>query len=267
MTKKFEDKESAQNIGHYYIKEHFVKFKEPIFLKKKQAQKTIEPKFKSHFFYTEDFTEVYEPKAHRFVDERLSWYDAIENGDLKPSIDRDGNVRLFTDGLTNSQYAEWCEQIELIASKWIERECYRSSLEKNGEHCENYQVSERNTERCELYQASEQKREYCRSPQVSRQDGVDLILQALAQLARYLPDLQEKQPNYFLDIETYKIGVTLQGEGTVTLLIGKNSEVEYSYAQRQEKGTIRISGIAKLTTNVRNSKNIWKILNLQGIVK
>lgn len=50
MTKKFEDKESAQNIGHYYIKEHFVKFKEPIFLKKKQAQKTIEPKFKSHFF-------------------------------------------------------------------------------------------------------------------------------------------------------------------------------------------------------------------------
>ncbi|MGC8383946.1 hypothetical protein ACP3P8_11715 [Pseudomonas aeruginosa] len=111
------------------------------------------------------------------------------------------------------------------------------------------------------------KREYCRSPQVSRQDGVDLILQALAQLARYLPDLQEKQPNYFLDIETYKIGVTLQGEGTVTLLIGKNSEVEYSYAQRQEKGTIRISGIAKLTTNVRNSKNIWKILNLQGIVK
>lgn len=254
MTKKVEDKAPTPNIGHYYIKEHFVKIKDSTYLRKKQAKKAIEAKFKSRFFYTENFTEVYEQKNHHFADERLSWYDAIENGYLKPSIDRDGNVRLLTDGFTNSQYAEWCEQIETIASKWIEREHYRNSLDQIGEHCESYQIPE-------------QRRERCRNSQAPGQNSVDLILQALAQLARYLPELQEKQPNYFLDVETYKIGVTLQGEGTVTLLIGKNSEVEYSYAQRQEKGTIRISGIAKLTTNVRNSKNIWKILNLQGIVK
>ncbi|NHW01905.1 hypothetical protein [Stutzerimonas degradans] len=162
-------------------------------------------------------------------DERSSWYDAIEGGELKPSIDQNGNVRLLSNTYNNPQHAEWCKQIEIIASQWIVK-----------------------------YP--------CRNTNNSDQTSVDLILQALGQLSRYLPELQEKQANYFLDTNTHKIGVTLQGEGTLTLLIGGNSEVEYSYAQRQDSGLIRISGIAKLTKNTRNSKNIWKILNLQGIV-
>ncbi|MDI3398742.1 hypothetical protein QLG12_11045 [Pseudomonas sp. V88_4] len=230
MTKKTEEKLLDSSAGHYYIKDHFVTFTQPVYLQKRQTQKDIRPKFTSQVFYTENFAELYEPNEHHFADERLSWYEAIENGELKPNIDQDGNVRLLTDGLFNSKHSEWCKQIEMIASQWIERE-------------------------------------YCGSSRVTENSKVDTILGALAQLVRYLPELQEKQPNYFLDVETYKIGVTLQGEGTLTLLIGGNSEIEYSYAQRQEKGSVRISGIAKLTTNIRNSKNIWKLLNLQGVVK
>jgi hypothetical protein len=230
MSKKTEDNVSIPNIEHYYLKDSFVKFSQSTYLQKKQTQKTIRPQFKGQVFYTESLTEVYEPKDHHFIDERLSWYEAIESGNLKPSIDKTGNVRLSAVSAKSSLHAEWCEQIETIASQWIERKDYRNT-------------------------------------HTSDSDSTNSILLALAQLTRYLPDLQERQPNYFLDVETYKIGVTLQGEGTLTLLIGDNSEIEYSYAQRQEKGTVRISGIAKLTTNIKNSKNIWKLLNLQGIVK
>ncbi|MCV2220562.1 hypothetical protein [Pseudomonas mercuritolerans] len=230
MAKKIEDKVSTASVGHYYVKDHFVTLAQPMYLQKKQTQKAIDSQFTEQVFYTESFAEVYDPEDRHFIDERLSWYDAIENGDLKPSIDQHGNVSFLADRFFNSQHTEWCEQIEKIASQWIERE-------------------------------------YCSNTQVSYSSNIDAILQALSQLTRYLPELQEKQPNYFLDVETYKIGVTMQGEGTLTLLIGGNSEVEYSYAQRQAKGSIRVSGIAKLTTNIRNSKNIWKLLNLQGIIK
>ncbi|RRV33404.1 hypothetical protein EGJ86_17365 [Pseudomonas sp. o96-267] len=229
MAKKIEADAPATSFDHSYISGHIVRFVESSRLQKKKAQETIGSEFKSRFFYTESLTEVCGQRDRYFVDERLSWYDAIESGGLRPSIDRDGNVRLFSEGVKNSQHAKWCEIIEVMASQWIERESFRGG------------------------QAAEHK-------------SVDLILQALTQLTRYLPELQQRQPNYFLDVETYKIGVTLQGEGTLTLLIGGNSEVEYSYAQRQEKGTVRISGIAKLTTNIRNSKNIWKLLNLQGVL-
>lgn len=230
MTKKTEDKSLTSNLGHYYLKEQFEKLLEPTYLQKKQTQRIIRPKFKGQVFYTENFTELYSRKDSQLVSERLSWYEAIESGDLKPSIDECGNVRIVSENLKDSLYADWCEKIEVIASQWVERENFNKT-------------------------------------QAQEQGNVSLILQALTQLTRYLPELQEQQPNYFLDVETYKIGVTLQGEGTLTLLIGGNSEVEYSYAQRQEKGTIRVSGFAKLTTNIRNSKNIWKLLNLQGIVK
>ncbi|EJN32047.1 hypothetical protein [Pseudomonas sp. GM80] len=230
MAKKIEEKVLAPKTGHYYIKDHFVTHVQSAYLQKKQTQEDVRPKFVGQVFYTKSFATVYEQEDHPFVDERMSWYDAIENGELKPSIDQHGNVKILGDGLINSQHAEWCEQIETVASQWIERE-------------------------------------YCRNSQVSERNNIDSILQALSQLTRYLPELKEKQPNYFLDFETYKIGVTLQGEGTLTLLIGGNSEVEYSYAQRQTKGSIRVSGIAKLSTNIRNSKNIWKLLNLQGIIK
>lgn len=230
MTKKFEGETLTSNIGHYYASDTFVRFTESMYLQKELTKKTNKPKFKGCTSYTERFTEVHDVEVGQFLNERLSWYDAIESGKLKPSIDQNGNVRLLANDLVNSRHLEWCEQIETIASKWIDREIYRNS-------------------------------------QIVDQGGVDLILQALAQLSRYLPEFQQRKPNYFLDVETYKIGVTLQGEGTLTLLIGRNSEVEYSYAQRQDKGSIRISGIAKLTTNVRNSKNIWKLLHLQGIVR
>lgn len=230
MTKKTESKASTLIVDHYYIKDHFVKFIEPSYLSKKTTQKTVIPKVKSGFSYTNNLTEVHDPRKQKLIDLRMDWYDAIESGKLRPSIDKDGNFRLQNGSFRNSQHTEWCELIELIASQWVEREIYRSS-------------------------------------RTSSQENIELILQALTQLTRYLPELQERQPNYFLDIETYKIGVTVQSEGTLTLLIGGNSEIEYSYAQRQEKGTIRISGIAKLTTNIRNSKNIRKLLNLQGVVE
>lgn len=230
MTKKTENKLSVSRVNNSYIKSNFIKPAEPFSLQKKMTEKTINQTFKHQVFYTEIFTDVHEQKKQFLTDERLSWYEAIESGNLKPSIDQDGNVRLLTDSLTNFKHAVWCEQLEIIANQWVERENYRS-------------------------------------PQSQDQKNINLILQALAQLTRYLPELQEKKPNYFLDIDTYKIGVTFQGEGTLTLLIGGNSEVEYSYAQRQEKGSIRISGIAKLTTNIRNSKNIWKLLNLQGTIE
>ena len=220
---------SALHADLYYLKDSFVNFSKPTYVQKKQTQKIIKSEFRCEVFYTERHTEINSLKDHHFFDERLSWYEAIEAGNLKPSIDEAGNVKLLADSPQNSQHEQWCEQIETIATQWLDRERYENK-------------------------------------QASDTESVNLMLMALGQLTRYLPDLQERQPNYFLDIATHKIGVTIQNEGTLTLLIGGNSEVEYSYAQRQEKGTVRISGIAKLTTNIRNSKNIWKILNLQGIV-
>lgn len=227
---KITDDKSFMSFKDLYYSETFIPLAELPHTPKKQIKKTAKPKFTNRGFFTETLAEIHESYSRHLVNERSSWYEAIECGHLKPVIDQDGNVKLLSKASLNSQHAEWCEQIEKIASQWIERENYHSS-------------------------------------QDSGIDSINSIMQALEQLTRYLPELEQKQPNYFLDSETYKIGVTLQSEGTLTLLIGQNSEVEYSYAQRQEKGTVRISGIAKLTTNIKNSKNIWKLLNLQGIVK
>lgn len=230
MPKKTEDNISTPNTGHYYTKEFFESFSAHTHIQKKPTQEITNSTFSGETSYTETLIAIKNLKEISFFEERMSWYEAIEAGNLKPWIDSTGNVRLRADSQKNSQHEEWCQQIETIASKWLERESYEDT---DG----------------------------------SRTESINSILSALGQLTRYLPDLQKKQPNYFLDIETHKIGVTIQNEGTLTLLIGSNSEVEYSYAQRQEKGTVRISGIAKLTTNIKNSRNIWKILNLQGIVK
>lgn len=198
MTKKTEDSKSILNTGRYYIEKDFAKFAQPAYLQKRKAREAVSAKFKAQFFYNEPFTEIWSSENHRSVDERVSWYEAIENGKLKPSVDENGNVRLLADRLSNRQHVEWCEPIEVIAAQWIERV-------------------------------------YCKKSEVKDETRIDLIMQSLTQLARYLPELQKQQPNYFLDMDTYKVGVTMQGEGTLTLLIGRNSEIEYSYAQRQER--------------------------------
>ncbi|NMZ15928.1 hypothetical protein HBO08_02700 [Pseudomonas rhodesiae] len=230
MSKKTEDRTSTVHADPYYLKDSFVNFAKPTYLQKKQTQKIIKSEFRCVVTYTKDHTELDNNGDHNFFDERLSWYESIETGSLKPSIDEAGHVRLRANSPRNSQHEQWCEQIETIATQWLDRKLYENTQSLDSE-------------------------------------SINSMLMALGQLTRYLPDLQQRQPNYFLDVATHKIGVTIQNEGTLTLLIGGNSEVEYSYAQRQEKGTVRISGIAKLTTNIRNSKNIWKLLNLQGIVK
>lgn len=222
MTKKIKETLTLS------LRDYYISSTEPLLTKgQRHISSAFGSKSQKKYLYTAQSVTTEETKY--YWDERSSWYDAIEGGELKPSIDNNGNVRLLSNNNKNARHAEWCKQIEILASQWVVKHP-------------------------------------CRSIDNSNEESIDLILQALGQLSRYLPDLEQKQPNYFLDTDTYKIGVTLQGEGTLTLLIGRNSEVEYSYAQRQDSGLIRISGIAKLTKNTRNSKNIWKILNLQGIV-
>lgn len=93
---------------------------------------------------------------------------------------------------------------------------------------------------------------------------ISSLLKACTQISRYLPEFEERRPTYFIDAQSSKIGVTFKGNGTLTLLIGETSEVLYSYAQKMDSGTVRITGTAKLTNYLKNSKNIWKILSLQG---
>lgn len=93
----------------------------------------------------------------------------------------------------------------------------------------------------------------------------DSLLAACTQLLRYLPEFEKRRPHYFIDPHSSKLGVMFQKYGTLTILIGGTSEIEYSYAHKQSIGTVRISGTAKLTKNLQNSKLIRKLLRLQGM--
>lgn len=166
---------------------------------------------------------------------RNHWYNLLESSKFKPEFDSTHGVRLFYKNSTISELppedvAPSYKDIEELASIHI-MEAFKSSP---------------------LEQAEQRKTS---------------ILKACAQISRYLPEFEQRRPCYFIDRYSPKIGVTFQDEGTLTLLVGETSEIEFSYARKLESGTIRITGTAKLTKHLRNSKNIWKLLALQGITE
>jgi len=163
----------------------------------------------------------------RLNEKRNRWYDELESSNFKPEFNSDNGVRFFHQTSSEVENTPSYRDIEALAGRYI-KQAFDS-------------VSQ---------QAAEEKKV--------------LILNACAQLSRYLPDFEERRPHYFIDSHSSKIGVTFQGGGTLTLLIGATTEIEFSYAEKQQSGMTRVSGTAKLTKHLRNSKNIWKLLQLQG---
>lgn len=92
----------------------------------------------------------------------------------------------------------------------------------------------------------------------------DSILKTCSQILRYVPELSRKKASIHFESYSTKLSVTIQQNGTLVLIIGDTSEVQFSYAKKKAKGTTRISGSAKLTNYIENSSDLWKVLSLLG---
>lgn len=92
----------------------------------------------------------------------------------------------------------------------------------------------------------------------------DSILKTCSQLLRYVPELSRKKASIHFESYSTKLSVTIQQNGTLVLIIGETSEIQFSYAKKKAKGTTRISGSAKLTNYIENSSDLWKVLSLLG---
>lgn len=171
-------------------------------------------------------------------EKRNAWYDLLESENFNPSFEESRGVCFF------SNYTK--EQRTDKNKIYAQEVKYQIIEELVSEHIGR------------IYKSTE--KEEAEKKKIS-------ILEACKQVSRYLPEFEERNPHYFVDTHRAKIGVIFQNNGTLTLLIGETSEVEFTYAQKLESGTTRITGTAKLTKHLKNSKNIWKILNLQGRVE
>jgi len=163
---------------------------------------------------------------------RLNWYETISGENFRPRFSSENGVSFF------------------MSEKDIEKSQmpYKIIEELVGSHLRKaYETAETEEKKTDLIGLKES------------------LLNACVQLLRYLPEFEKRKPKFFVDTRTAKLGVVFQKNGTLTLMIGDTSEIEYSYAQKQLAGTVRITGTAKLTKHIQNSKNIWKLLNFQGI--
>lgn len=219
----------------YYVISH-KEFIDSYELEINNFTESIRPKFNDSF--TKYYSGTYRAHDKSLLRaERNRWYHLIESSNFKPEFDSRFGVRFFADQVVPFQeHTENLEKrysykdIEALASKHI-----RDAFESNSyEQAEKLKLS---------------------------------ILKACEQISRYLPEFEQKKPRYFIDGYSSKIGVTFQESGTLTLLIGATSEVEFTYAQKLDSGTTRITGVAKLTKHLKNSKNIWKLLGLQGVME
>ncbi|MFT0179376.1 hypothetical protein ACMSIO_02825 [Pseudomonas benzopyrenica] len=177
-----------------------------------------------------DKTELYVVNMHsenhrERIKKRHAWYSFISKDSFRPSFTTELGVQFFSKEDNISEEVSY-KKIESLVNDFIIEKTEPGALEK--------------------------------------EKIISSLLKACAQISRYLPEFEEKKPTYFIDAQSSKIGVIFKGNGTLTLLIGETSEVFYSYAQKMDSGTVRITGTAKLTNYLKNSKNIWKILSLQG---
>ncbi len=179
---------------------------------------------------SESFKKTYFEYSKAVVDtRRQEWYDLISSDYFKPRFDIENGVSFFTSHEAADSHHLPYKVIEDLVSAFI------------------FRTSETTLKKEEVASVT------------------DSILMACSQLLRYLPEFEKRRPHYFIDSHSSKLGVMFQKYGTLTILIGSNSEIEYSYAHKQKVGTVRMSGTAKLTKSLHNSKFIRKLIRLQGM--
>lgn len=172
------------------------------------------------------FTDELEGKWTREDEaQRLEWYCTLTQDSFKPNI-KNNKIDLFLEGSSNGLYESAIAKIQIKIFETIEKS-FKTLVE---------------AERV----AKERK-----------------LLDSLAEICRYIPDLDRPDASFFIDKKTCGIGVTIKKSGTLSLLVHDEGKVEYSLASSAKYGGLfRMTGVAKTTKEVRNSEHIKVLLGL-----
>jgi hypothetical protein len=156
---------------------------------------------------------------------RLEWYCTLAQESFKPKISNN-KINLFVEGSDNGLYESAIAKIQIKILETIEKS-FKALVKE---------------ERV----AKERK-----------------LLESLAEICRYIPDLDRPDASFFIDKKTCGIGVTIKKSGTLSLLVHDEGKVEYSLASSAKFGGLfRMTGVAKTTKEVRNSEHIKALLGL-----